>query len=57
MKKVALLIVIAVIFTACQTDKTTSNPVNEDSTEVLIDTIESDSVVDESIIPISLIIE
>jgi hypothetical protein len=57
MKKVALLIAVAVIFTACQTDKTTSNPVNKDSIEVSIDTTELNSVVDESTIPTSVITE
>jgi PBP1b-binding outer membrane lipoprotein LpoB len=57
MKKVALLIAIAVMFTACQTDKTTSSSVNEDSTEVLIDTTELNSVVTESMVQDSLITE
>jgi hypothetical protein len=55
MKKVALL--IAVMFTACQTDKTTSNSVNEDSIEVSIDTTELDSVDIESIVQDSFIVE
>jgi len=57
MKKVALLIAITVMFTACQTDKTTSNSVNEDSIEVSIDTTELDSVAFESMIQDSLITE
>ena len=57
MKKVALLIAIAVMFTACQTDKTTSNPVNEDSIEVSIDTTELNSVDIESMVQDSFIVE
>jgi PBP1b-binding outer membrane lipoprotein LpoB len=57
MKKVALLIAIAVMFTACQTDKTTSNPVNEDSIEVSIDTTELISVDIESMVQDSFIVE
>jgi len=57
MRKVALLIAIAVMFTACQTDKTTSNSVNEDSIEVSIDTTELDSVDIESMVQDSFIVE
>jgi hypothetical protein len=57
MRKVALLIAIAVMFTACQTDKTTSNPVNEDSIEVSIDTTELNSVNIESMVQDSFIVE
>jgi PBP1b-binding outer membrane lipoprotein LpoB len=57
MRKVALLIAIAVIFTACQTDKTTSNSVNEDSIEVSIDTTELNSVDIESMVQDSFIVE
>jgi PBP1b-binding outer membrane lipoprotein LpoB len=57
MRKVALLIAIAVMFTACQTDKTTSNPVNEDSIEVSIDTTELNSVDIESMVQDSFIVE
>ena len=57
MKKVALLITVAVIFTACHTDKTTSNSVNENSTEVSTDTTELNSVVIDSMVQDSLIIE
>ena len=57
MRKVTLLIAIAVMFTACQTDKTTSNPVNEDSIEVSIDTTELNLVDIESMVQDSFIVE
>jgi PBP1b-binding outer membrane lipoprotein LpoB len=57
MRKVSLLIAIAVMFTACQTDKTTSNSVNEDSIEVSIDTTELNSVDIESMVQDSFIVE
>lgn len=57
MKKVALLIAVAVIFTACHSDKTTPNSVNENSTEVSIDTTELNSVVIEPMVQDSLITE